>query len=577
VLLVCLLASFASVQNRTYNSIDVDYRLRPLAVMGSEFYGWYRGAQFLLAVCIAPVFAASTMADEKKSGSLPMLLGSTLGPVGIVVSKASLAMLRVVELLVVGLPFAFLIVLLGGVEPQRVLIDLALILSVSFAGVGLGLLGGMFAASPAAAVQWSIATQLVWYAAPVIFTMIFSYSGAAAPHVWRILRLNVFCSLNRRWFAQGVVSLTTMDMVAAAGLCVAVGILCLGVVVVHLARTEGCTDSHPRSTDRKGGPLKARPDEPVWDRPALWRELRRRPLRRFEKVLCVLYVAAALSALTASLAYWEVSRLAIKKGQWMPDPPSLFVLEVTAALLLGFVAFPGQALAGAYAFGDERDKNLLDVWTLTSMTHRELVHAKLARLLLRGCFLIFVPASLGIPCVLLGWTTWTGLGLAWLLWCSAGLAATILGLATGIHAKRVEHAVWVTTGLTLILGALAPTAIFLANPTRTTTLYRWTTPTSPAMHGTFLLAVDFQASDQAIIVRRDFVDRIFSRSEFRTWALLWGAVNLASAAALYAWALLPPGGKDAGSRPKRRRRADRTPGLTDANEEAALGVVDRMA
>src|SRR5262245_15421739 len=77
---------------------------RVMAQLGAEFYWGFSLCQLLAVLALSPIYAATSIAEEKQRQTLPFLLSSQLRDGEIVFSKIGLAMLRVSEVLLCGLP-----------------------------------------------------------------------------------------------------------------------------------------------------------------------------------------------------------------------------------------------------------------------------------------------------------------------------------------------------------------------------------------------------------------------------------------------------------------------------------------
>src|ERR1051325_3149320 len=125
-----------------------------VALLGLRLFPKFHTALFLTIALIAPVLTADCLAQERREGTLQLLLLTRLTAGGIVAAKSLAHALRGFALVLAALPLLGLPLLLGGVTTAETKISALLCLSVLL----LGLAGGM--AASALAQAWARATAL---------------------------------------------------------------------------------------------------------------------------------------------------------------------------------------------------------------------------------------------------------------------------------------------------------------------------------------------------------------------------------------------------------------------------------
>ena len=139
-----------------------------LAKIGQQFYGYFSLCQLLAVLLLAPIYAATSISEEKTRQTLQYLLTTQLREAEIVLSKIGMAVFRVWEVLLCGLPLCALSLLLGGVSPEAVLLDFLLALATAWASCALGVLWAVCVRRLVDVLFRVFAMQFLWYALPAI-------------------------------------------------------------------------------------------------------------------------------------------------------------------------------------------------------------------------------------------------------------------------------------------------------------------------------------------------------------------------------------------------------------------------
>ena len=105
----------------------------------AEFHKIFSIGQLLAVLLLAPISAAGSMLEERRGRTLTLLLTSCVTDAELVTEKLCLALLRVVEVLLCGLPFSALCVLLGGVRPETIVVEMFLVIATAFASCAMAL------------------------------------------------------------------------------------------------------------------------------------------------------------------------------------------------------------------------------------------------------------------------------------------------------------------------------------------------------------------------------------------------------------------------------------------------------
>lgn len=92
-----------------------------LARLAESVFQMVGNGQIFAIVLLTPVFVATSVVSERERRTLDFLLASDLSDFDIVVGKWAARSLNVVLLVLAGGPIFFLMVLLGGIDPQRIM------------------------------------------------------------------------------------------------------------------------------------------------------------------------------------------------------------------------------------------------------------------------------------------------------------------------------------------------------------------------------------------------------------------------------------------------------------------------
>jgi len=112
------------------------------AEFGTAYFELFVKQHFILLLLATPVLAASAVTDEKISGTLQYLLTASASPAEIIVGKLLARMVRVLLLMLPGLPLVSLIGVYGGMEA-----DVLLVLLLSTVAVAAGVAAASLLAS----------------------------------------------------------------------------------------------------------------------------------------------------------------------------------------------------------------------------------------------------------------------------------------------------------------------------------------------------------------------------------------------------------------------------------------------
>jgi hypothetical protein len=450
-LLLFLWATFGDVTR--FLGPEVSHRV--FSEIGARFYQGVSYYQLLAVLLLAPVYAATSVCEEKTRRTLPYLLTSRLRDDEIVLGKIGLAVLRVWEVLLCGLPLCALCLLMGGVNPEFMFFDFLLAMAAAWASCALGVLTAILSRRLSEALLLVLLMQMLWYGLPAA-DFIARNAGRGFYIPAALLEMNAFKAIYQGqtpgavdpWHGY-IVCLTATTLFALS---------------LSLAAWWVLRPAWQREEERRPIRLllrrlrRPRPAQQVWDQPFLWRELRSRSATSVDRIVWALYLAVAVGVLIGIASSWEITVRTIRLSGTMMGmpPPSLMIALFTLPLYLIFLAFPYLAITGATAFAEERDGNHFDLLCITLLDQRHLVHAKAARLARVGLSIMALPMLLEVLLLAMGWTTWWALRFATLHCVAAGAFALILGMALSLRLAKTSQAIVLTLGLLLAIGSVGP-------------------------------------------------------------------------------------------------------------------------
>jgi hypothetical protein len=480
--------------------------------------------QLLAVSLLGPVFAASSLVEERAGRTLMLILASRVADQEIVTAKLLAALSRVGDALLCGLPFSAICVLFGAVQPETVVAELLLAISTAFAGSALALLIALWCRRLVDSLIFTYLVQGLWFSLPAInFIAVLLGPWPMVPDA--LLRLNVLRATAN--LASDAAGLWWAVWAAPAATMVGFGVVLwlAAIVLVRPAsyRVEFGGVQRLENLNRvwRWGVAVAEVSRSVWDRPVLWRELRCRRATWVERLVWFVFIAAGVVVIALIVREWPSSVLAMTTPAVGGPPPLVCIISAVATFgHLAFLAFPFLAVAGATGFADERDGRMDEFLRLTDLRHSEMVNAKLVRLALFGLVLLMPPMLLTAVMVAIGYLTWMG-SLLVTANCLASLAfAALLGLAIGVRSRKTSHAVATTIVVGLVGGFLIPVLSVLSVRGGPSFTQYALVMMSPPIQCYFLMFYDS--------VRGDLTPEI-SRVAMRTVALAWTvAFGLAS-------------------------------------------------
>lgn len=412
--------------------------------------------QLMVASLLGPAFAAGALVEERTSRTLILLLSCRIAAMDIITAKLCAALSRVGDLFLIGLPFSVFCVLFGAVQPETVVAELLLAASVACAGSALALFIAVWCRRLVDSLVLTYLFQGLWFSLPVVNLMMPLVGLPPVPGA--LARMNALRVTNE--LSSGTGSPWSSTWATLAMLVFGLAFWLASVVSVRQASywIEGGGVNRLQKWMRvwRFGIAPAR-CHPVWDRPALWRELCCRRTTLVERLVWLVFFAAGSVVFALIVREWPSSARAVLTPATGRPPPTACIISMVATFChLAFLACPWLAVTGATAFAEEREGRMDELLRLTDLRHSELVHAKLARFALTVLILLMPPLLLAGMRVAIGYSTWVSLLLVTANSTASLAFAVLLGLAIGVRSRKTSHAVATTIVCGLIGGFLIP-------------------------------------------------------------------------------------------------------------------------
>lgn len=445
---------FGAAWDHLFEWRTVSTRDRNLNEIATRFFAAFFIAQQCAVLLLAPVYTAGALIEEKEHGTLELLLATDLTSREIVLGKLASRTANMLLLLLTGLPILALTQLLGGIDPNLVLLGFAF------------------------SILWVVSLSSV---ALLVSTYARSSLGAlGGTYAWVVLPGACCCAINPAWLQSD--SRELLQLLGLMGLLY--GLVIVAASYGTIQRLERLRKAEPRGrsrtadrpsavgeavagmlaavvpADRPASPL--RPTDwfrpPVFDRAMLWKELHAGPRFRLQNLstlamglVLIVWMVLGIGLLVSVLTALAIGRL----------PEAIVaVLQLTGA---GCVSL-ALLVVGHYAAGrisHEREEGTLDLLLLTPLSRSEILHAKwlgslysarqfawllgiiwLGGTLLMGLNILSLPLLLLASAVFAAFTAWLGLFCSVIcrttvratLWTLGVLAAILIApLALGIR------------------------------------------------------------------------------------------------------------------------------------------------
>jgi ABC-type Na+ efflux pump permease subunit len=342
--------------------------------------------QLALVLFFALIFAANSVAQEKDSQTLLMLLMTDLRDRELVLGKLCSSLMTVFVLILASTPVFFLLHRLGGVTAGQIGWSIALCAATALLAGSWGSLVAYWRESTFQTLSISVLGVVVLVG---VVEGVVALTGGDSTVGAIVGLFNPF----RAMFAVlspmsvqtggGVASVSAVGSVSALiGLATV-----LNVIAVYRLRAWNPSRSVFRKaqteTDKETGITRAR-TRPIWNNPVVWREIRTKAYGR--KAALIKTVYCVLAVLAVSLIAGTGNKGELFLGKITPEGFLFVGLALVSLMLVN-----AQAVT---ALTSERDMKTLELLLMTDVTAKEFVFGKLGGIFYNAKEVILVPLLL---------------------------------------------------------------------------------------------------------------------------------------------------------------------------------------
>ncbi len=428
-----------------------------MADFAHDFFAYFAFSQLIVMLLFTPALTAGTISLERERRTIEYLFATDLSNHEIVLGKLAARLVVTLCLAVAGLPILSIAMLLGGIEPQRLYMAMAITFSTTLALAAFGI--GISVAtkrSRDAVVRAYVALVAALVFPPIVSAMLLVPGGP----VW--VRELVNPVLDELLDANPMVAMTrlfapwtkTQDWALTLKLALyhgAIGVACL-VPAVAAVRRRHLKSFEVPSKPAQGRGTRSR--RPIGQWPLLWKEMyigRTRSQNAWTTRLAMLIMVGAISALAVWMAVQTMQYAGLFGGQRMLVEAYLDMANPLAAVLatLGILVLAAWSAA---AITTEKERDTWVSLLCTTLSPKEIIAGKIvgtlyaARWVLVLPLIIYAPAILFSPDFLLAVPFIVG---TQLVLCTF---VTALGVLFSLKSRNTLRSMGGTLGVTFVLG-----------------------------------------------------------------------------------------------------------------------------
>ena len=330
--------------------------------LGAALFQTFVYWQFALIILLAPASAASSVSEERNSGTLGLLLLTGLRPWSIIVGKLAAESLRALTLVLSGLPILFVTTMFGGVAPTQIASAFIVTIGTVVLLAALGTAISSFETRAYAAIVKTYAIVLVFGVGVQAVLSVMGLLWPAAKWVTEpISILNPGIALSRSLAGQG-------DLVTALQFLLLATLLTVLFVLVGafgLNRVIVAETAKPSLLRKRTGAPQTRIRGEINGHPIAWRDGKGNPwVDRFLAFLLV----CVLIVITYTAGQQRLQREL--PGMWAASS-SLFWFFLSVVVMV----------RGASLFAAEKEDGALPSLLMTPFSDAEIVDGKLRALM----------------------------------------------------------------------------------------------------------------------------------------------------------------------------------------------------
>jgi ABC-type transport system involved in multi-copper enzyme maturation permease subunit len=366
-------------------------RANRMAEFAAEFFNLFMVIQFLLVLLLTPVYAASSIAEEKDRQTLEYLLASDLSNREIVLSKLVSRLATLGLTVLTGLPILSLLQFMGGVDPDLVLAGFAATGVTMVSLVSLSTLASVYARKPRDAILLTYLILAAYLGVGYLVQQVLAFPTLASLPLWFGANPLTLGDLVEGFNAGNLpIVLLNMKAAFAAGKPVAgmVSSVLRGYLIAHALIAVVCTTwamvrvravaLRQTRNQRRNVVLRRRPRirPRLAIQPMVWKEVFVEPGFRPNWIGWI--VVGLFMVISLLPAMWSIAQAII-------PPKRISAHELVRELngwvrimgmVLGCLMLLGVAARASTSISGERDRDTLDALLTSPLQSHDILFAK---------------------------------------------------------------------------------------------------------------------------------------------------------------------------------------------------------
>jgi len=363
--------------------------IRQIAAFSAAFFATFAATQLAAILLLTPAMIAGCIAQERERKTIEYLFSSTLTNGEIVLSKYVARTVHVGAILVVGLPVLALTMMLGGIDPELLLMVFLLTLATLIAVAALSIASSVWSKRGRDAVVRCYLLVVGLLALPPIFLGLAMALQGQAPYwitlcveaVASLTALNPFVVLSKlfqeRILGGAGTAWTSVGTLCAAYVGFAAVLLAWSTLSIRRVYRKSVGSGAPKERARWFAGIRRRPQ--LGARPMIWKEMFAETaainVGRIGRVILALLFAASVIP-----PYWMLIAFSnqgpYRGPSYLRLEISAYVSVMTAILMHGALLIIMVRAAGSITAERERDSWLTLI--STPLTPAEIVWGKIA-------------------------------------------------------------------------------------------------------------------------------------------------------------------------------------------------------
>ena len=415
------------------------------------FFTLFAFVQVITIMLLAPAMTAGAIALERERRTIEYLFATDLSNREIVLGKLAARLVVILCQVFAGLPILSLAMLMGGIEPDKLIMVFIVSFStaLSLAALGVGASVWVPRARDAVGRVYLLLIALVCLP-PVMFVVPNDVGRFLQPLATPLLEANPVAFLVRMFEPFGFTGTSywtyTWKLVAYQGV---LGLISIGTAVVAVRRVHlGASGAAAKAAS---APLFRRRRPAVGDWPVLWKEMHSaRTARRFGVVGT--FAALAISVTIIGLAAWQIWSAIYDNHGWRSPMEDYMAFALPMSTFVASVILLVIAARAAAAITHEKERDTWDSLLCTPLTPTEIILGKTLGNLYALRWLILVPIVICLPAAFfsLDFLVAAPFILAnQLVLCGF---VTALGVVFSLRSSNTLRSMAGTLGVTLLLG-----------------------------------------------------------------------------------------------------------------------------